>query len=43
LATTIEIPYATASKREVTAESARAFGPDLLRAIRRYLEETNGL
>ncbi|MFN7139117.1 MAG: M14 family zinc carboxypeptidase, partial [Limisphaerales bacterium] len=39
LATTIELPYANASGAEVTAETAREFGQDLLRAIRFYLEE----
>ena len=39
LATTIELPYATASGKEVNAESARAFGRDLARAMRRYLED----
>lgn len=38
LASTIEIPYANASGAPVTAESARAFGSDLARAMRRYLE-----
>ncbi len=38
LATTIELPYANASDREVNAESAREFGHDLARAIRAYLE-----
>jgi len=41
MATSIEIPYANASGREVTAESARAFGRDLARAMRRFLEETH--
>jgi hypothetical protein len=40
VATTIEIPYANAGGRPVTAESARALGADLARAIRLYLEET---
>ena len=39
LATTIEIPYANVSGKVVTAQSARAFGRDLARAIRRYLEQ----
>ncbi len=39
LATSIEIPYANASGVPVTATSARAFGRDLARAIRRFLEE----
>jgi hypothetical protein len=38
LASTIEIPYANVAGSVVTAESARAFGRDLARAIRRYLE-----
>jgi len=39
LATSFEIPYANAGGRPVTAESARAFGRDLARALRRYLEQ----
>ncbi|MFP4057951.1 MAG: M14 family zinc carboxypeptidase [Candidatus Brocadiia bacterium] len=38
LASTIEIPYATASGAAVTGDSARAFGRDLAKAIRRYIE-----
>ena len=38
LATSIEIPYATASRQPVTADSARALGRDLAKAIRRYLD-----
>jgi hypothetical protein len=38
LATTIEIPYANVSGATVTAHTARAFGRDLARAIRKYLE-----
>lgn len=38
LATTIEFPYANAAGSEVNAETARAFGHDLARAIRNYLE-----
>lgn len=38
VATTIEIPYANASGAEVNAETARAFGRDLARAIRGYLD-----
>jgi hypothetical protein len=38
LATTIEIPYANVGGEEVTADTARAFGSDLARAIRKYLE-----
>ena len=34
----VEIPYANASGRAVTAETARAFGHDLARAMRKYLE-----
>ena len=34
----VEIPYSTASGREVDIASAKAFGQDLARAIRRYLE-----
>ncbi len=34
----IELPYANARGGEVNAETARAFGRDLARAIRRYLE-----
>ena len=36
LATSFEIPYANASGCAVTAESARAFGHDLARALRYY-------
>ena len=39
LACSIEIPYANASGQEVTAETARAFGYDLARAIYGYLQE----
>jgi len=39
MATSMEIPYANAGGREVTAESAHAFGRDLARALRRFLEE----
>lgn len=39
VATSIEIPYANASGREVNAESARAFGHDLARAIQQFLQE----
>jgi len=38
LATTIEIPYATASRGVVDGESSRAFGRDLARALRAYIE-----
>ena len=37
LATTIEIPYANASGREVNPATARAFGRDLATALRHYL------
>jgi hypothetical protein len=36
--TGLEIPYANASGQAVTAETARAFGHDLARAMRKYLE-----
>jgi hypothetical protein len=39
LATTLEIPYAEVGGAPVTIESARAFGRDLARAMRRYLEK----
>jgi hypothetical protein len=39
VATSIEIPYANASGIEVNADSSRAFGRDLARALRRYLSE----
>lgn len=39
LASTIEIPYADAQGREVNAETARAFGRDLGRALVMYLTE----
>jgi hypothetical protein len=38
VAGTFEIPYAEAGGKPVTAQSARAFGRDIARAIRRYLE-----
>ncbi len=38
LAATLEFPYATAGGKEVSAASARRFGQDLARAIRRFLE-----
>ena len=38
VASTIEFPYANVQGGEVTADSARAFGGDLARAIRQYLE-----
>ena len=37
LSTTIEIPYANTGGHPVTAESARAFGTSIARALRRYL------
>ena len=37
----LEIPYANAGGRPVTTESARRFGHDLARAIRRYIEQTD--
>ena len=42
LATTIEFPYANVAGKEVNAETARAFGHDLARAIRGYLEAIAG-
>jgi len=41
MATTIEIPYANASGKEVNQHTARAFGSDLARAIQKYLLEIN--
>lgn len=38
LATSFEIPYANASGKMVTAETARAFGRDLVCAMRRFLQ-----
>jgi len=38
LATTLEFPYANVHGQAVTAQSARAFGQRLAKAIRRYLE-----
>ncbi len=38
LAATIEIPYADVRGNAVTAETARAFGADLARALRAYLQ-----
>jgi hypothetical protein len=35
---TFELPYANAGGKPVTQDSARAFGRDLARALRRYLE-----
>ena len=37
LVTTVEVPYADARGAEVTAESARLLGRDLMRALRLYL------
>jgi len=37
-AATVEIPYANVSGRPVTADSARAFGTDLAKALRKFLE-----
>jgi hypothetical protein len=39
MATSIEIPYAVARGTVVTPDSARAFGKDLAKAIRQYLEK----
>ena len=41
LATTIEIPYANVDTTVVTADKARAFGRDVARALRQYLENGN--
>ncbi|MBL7134049.1 MAG: peptidase M14 [Phycisphaerae bacterium] len=38
LSSAFEIPYASAAGKPVTSDSARAFGADLVRAIRRYVE-----
>ncbi len=38
VASTIEIPYADVAGKEVTVETARTLGHDLVRAMRRYLE-----
>ena len=40
MAATIEIPYANVGTTVVTADNARAFGHDLARAVRRYLENS---
>jgi hypothetical protein len=37
--TTLEISYANANGKTVTADSARAFGRDLARALRKFLEQ----
>jgi hypothetical protein len=42
VAMTVEIPYANASGNEVNATSARAFGRDIARAMRSYLETAAG-
>ncbi len=39
LATLLELPYATATGRTVTIESATSFGHDIARAMRRYFNE----
>ena len=39
LAASLEIPYANARGAEVNADTARAFGRDLARAILKYLSE----
>ena len=39
LATTIEIPYANVGTTVVTADNARAFGRDVAKALRQYLED----
>jgi hypothetical protein len=38
IATSIEIPYANAGRKEVAPDSARSFGRDIAKAIRKYLE-----
>ncbi|MBN2449276.1 MAG: peptidase M14 [Lentisphaeria bacterium] len=40
LATTFEVPYASANGQEVNGESARAFGTDVARALAGYLRQT---
>lgn len=40
IGSSIEIPYATSGAQAVTAESARALGVDLARALRVYLQQT---
>jgi hypothetical protein len=37
MATSLEVPYANAAGHSVDADSARAFGRDLTRAVRQYL------
>ena len=39
LSSTIEFPYANVGRQTVTADAARAFGADLTRALRRYLDK----
>jgi hypothetical protein len=41
IATTIEIPYATAGRQPVTPESSRDLGLDIAHALRRYLMGTS--
>jgi len=41
LASTIEIPYANVGSTTVTPNLARAFGTDMVRALRRYLDESS--
>ncbi|MBM3335306.1 peptidase M14, partial [Candidatus Sumerlaeota bacterium] len=38
--TSIEIPYANVSGKAITPETARAFGHDLARALRVFLEQS---
>jgi hypothetical protein len=38
VATAMEIPYANAAGKEVTADAARAFGRDLARAMKQFLD-----
>jgi hypothetical protein len=40
--TSLEVPYANVAGAPVTADSARALGRDLTRAIRAYLEKQAG-
>lgn len=42
VAATLELPYASVQGREVAPESARAFGADLARGLRQYLESLHG-
>lgn len=39
LVSSVEIPYANSSKTVITPETARAFGADLVKAMRLYLEQ----